>query len=517
MSERLAALVAFVRARRVGVVAVAVVTLFYGGLVVAATDAAFDSQDGAEVTASGTLGSVDEGDAGDELSGDAGVPGEPGATDASGTVGLGGVSAGRSGAAGPGTPGAGRAGGGQAAGAGTRKASATGPIKIGIHDDNPGAAFGQFGVQGGPSSDQGRWVRLVIDWINKNGGMGGRPVELVHHITESLNGSFDQQAERACTFFTEDNDVVAVISGARVPSLNLLDCLARHDTPLVWSYQFMADRATFDKYRDYLYMPAMVNADRLGVWIDAMVAERFFAGGTIGLVRYDTPIHQYVTEKVLKPRLAAHGLKVTEEAAFRGASGASSAADLSAQANNAVLRFQTRGVNRVILVPTSAVMPLLFFAAAEAQSFRPKYTMTSYDVPSFQDANARPQQLSGSKVFGWTPAGDVDWEQQPKPLSASAQRCVDITAGATPTGNGSVRRYCDGLFFLKAIFDRGADTTTAGIRAGVESLGSTYESAWTFGTSFSPARRDAASIGRVVSYDDGCQCYRYTSGEIAIP
>jgi ABC-type branched-subunit amino acid transport system substrate-binding protein len=509
----LAAFLAAVRRRRLHVLAVAVAVLFYGGLAGVAIESAFESGGGDGVAGSGFLQAGDDGSTGadDDLLGDG--AGEDGGDPSSvgGATGGGRGTTGAGGAAG----GGGRTSGGGSSGGGGGGAGGT--IKIGIHDDNPGAAFGQFGVQGGPSSDQGPWVRKVVDWINANGGMGGRKVEIVHHVTASLNGTFDQQAEQACTQFTEDNDVVAVVGGARVPTLNLVDCLARHDTPLVWNYQFMADKATLDKYRDHLYMPSMVNADRLGVWMDTMANDGFFAGGTIGLVRYDNPIHEYVTEKVIKPRLAARGLAVKEEAAFRGAQAAASAADLSAQANNAVLRFQASGVNRVILVPTSAVLPLLFFAAAEAQGFRPKYTMTSFDVPDFQTANAPGSQLSGAKAFGWTPAGDVAWEQQPKPLPPAAQRCVDITAGTDPPGNGSARRFCDGLMLLKTIFDRGAPPTTAGIRAGIEGLGTSYQSAWTFSTSFGPGRHDGATVGRVVAYDDGCECFKYTGGDIAIP
>jgi hypothetical protein len=389
-----------------------------------------------------------------------------------------------------------------------------------VHDDNPGAAFGQFGVRGGPSSDQGAWIRAIVDWINANGGMGGRQVELVHHVTESLNGSFDQQAERACADFAEDHDVVAVVGGARVPSLNLVDCLARHDTPLVWSYHFMADQATFDRYADHLYMPSMVNANRLGVWIDAIAGAGYLDDAVLGVIRFDSEIHERFTADVLAPALARHGSGIAEDVAFNGATGAASAADLSAQANNAVLRFRARGVNRVLFEPTSAVVPLLFFPAAEAQGFRPRYTMSTYDVPAFQDANAEsfPVQLAGSLAFGWTPAGDVDWEQQPQPLTPEAQLCVDITAGAEPIGNGSVRRFCDGFFFLKHLFDNGAEPTTAGLRRAVDALGSSYPSSWTFATSFGPGRHDGAAAGRLLSYDlDGCECYRFVGEEIPIP
>lgn len=504
------------RALLTRITAVAAIACFYVGLVTIATDEAFGGRDQAGVTSIGVPGAVPS-TPGDDVDATAGGPADGLDTPPSGTPGS--SPGGRPSTGGPTSPAGGPAAGG-AGGAGTDGSDAappTGTIQIGVHDDNPGAAFGQFGVKGGPSGDQGVHINAIVEWINANGGMGGRQVELVHHVTESLNGSFDEQAQRACSFFTEDNDVAAVVGGARVPTLNLVDCLAKHDTPLVWSYHFMADQVTLDAYADYLYMPAMVNADRLGVWMDALAEDGFFDDGTIGIVRYDEPIAERLSSQVIHPALARHGHEVAEEVAFRSATGASSAADLSAQANNAVLRFRSAGVDRLILEPTAAVVPLLFFAAAESQGFRPRYTMTSYDIPAFQNANAPGSQLSGSVAFGWLPAGDVDWEEQPQPLPPAAQRCLDITPSADPPGNGSARRFCDGLLFLKHLFDNGAEPTAAGIRRAVDALGSSYPSAWTYAAELGPGRHDGATTGRLVAYDDGCSCYRITGNDRRIP
>ena len=506
------------------ITAVAAVGCFFAGLAAVGGDAAFSGNDRVGTTGGGQAAGVGSvgiasgtGEAGDAaaVGTEAAVGGTATPTGAGGTAtGAAPTSGGTTDAAPAATPASGT---GTPDGS-TSPAAAGGTIAIGVHDDNPGAAFGQFGVEGGPSGDQGAWIQAIVDWINANGGMGGRQVELVHHVTESLNGSFDQQAERACAFFTEDNDVLAVVGGARVPTLNLVDCLARHETPLVWSYHYMVDQATFANYGDYLYMPPMVSADRLGVWVDAIASTGFLDGGVVGVARYDTPIHERFTNGVLAPALARHGSSITDQVAFSGATSAASAADLSAQANNAIVRFRSRGVNRVLFVPTSAVMPLLFFAAAEAQSYRPQYSLTSYDNPAFQNDNVpTAAQFDGAVGFGWLPAGDVAWEQQPQ-LWPAAQQCLDITQQATPTGNGSVRRFCDGLFFLKFLLDRGAEPTTAGLRAAVDSLGSSYQSAWTFATSFGPTRHDGAAVGRLLTYDRaGCQCFVFSGGDIPIP
>ena len=501
--------------RNIRITGALVVLLFYASLAGVSLHNSFSVSSGAGSGSVSGGSAKDVGSSNGIIEGSAGdVAGSGEATGAAGTGAAGGASGSNASTSGSaGGVGSGAAGGG-ATGSGGRVASGTRaalpPLIVGIHDSDPGAAFSQYGVKGGPTGDQGPWIKEVVDWINAHGGMGGRRLELVTHVTESLNGSFDQQAEEACVDFTEDHHVSVVLGGALVPTISLADCLASHQTPLVWNYDFMTDRATMNKYANYLYMPSMVQVERLGSWIDAVADAGYFDKGIVGIVRYDQPVHKHLSDDVLRPRMAAHGVRVADEVAFRPATGASSAADLSAQANSAILRFQTENVNRVVFEPTAAVLPLLFFAAAEAQNYHPRYTFTSYDVPEFQTENAPADQLAGSVAFGWIPAGDVAYEQEP-PLNPTAKRCVDITADATPKGNGSIRRYCDGLLFLKALFDRaGADPSVAGLRRAIDSLGTSYESAWAFSTTMTAQRHDGASVGRLVVYDTGCSCYQYS-------
>jgi hypothetical protein len=71
--------------------------------------------------------------------------------------------------------------------------------------------------------------------------------------------------------------------------------------------------------------------------------------------------------------------------------------------------------------------------------------------------------------------------------------------------------------FLKAVFDRGAAPTPASMRAVIDSLGTSYESAWTFRSTMAPGRHDGASVGRLDLYDAGCKCFQYVGREYEIP
>jgi hypothetical protein len=404
---------------------------------------------------------------------------------------------------------------GVAAGGRTAAGAAGGPILVGIHDDDPGAAYAAYGVNGQPG-DQEAWVNKMVAWINAHGGMGGRQLVTVPHVTQNLNGSFDQQAQEACTDFTEDHHVVAVVAAAKVPTFNEPDCLAAHKTPLVWEFDVMATQSDFDHYGPYLYEPAFPSGDRLGVWIDAVADRGFFNGGKIGILRYDTPQSGYLDNNVIRPRLAAHGLSVTDEFAYNNASGASSAADLSAQSNSAILRFRSAGINRVIFEPSTNIIPLIFITAAKASGYRPTYTWSGFDSATFEEPNASADQLAGTLVFGWHPSLDVDESQQP-PSSPASSLCLSLTSDAKPPGNSSVRRFCDGLFFLKALFDHGAQPNPESMQATAEALGTSWDSPFAMRTAFGPRRHDGASVGRLSGYDTGCSCFKYVSGDIPIP
>jgi hypothetical protein len=395
-------------------------------------------------------------------------------------------------------------------GPGPTNAPAGGTIVIGVHDDNPATAFSAFGVVGrGASTDQQVHIRNIVKWINDNGGMGGRQVQLVSHITQSINGSFDQQGQAACTALTEDAKSVVVVSGARVPSLTLLDCLARHGVPLVWEFQYYVDDDTYARYAGYLYQPSMLRAERFDVIIDVLAEAKYFDGGTLGIVRWDRPIDDRLSTDVIRPALARHGVRVAEEIVVAAGTGASSAGDQAAASSNGVLRLRSKNVDRVLFLPTHAVLPLVWFPAAEAQGFRPRYAITSLDNPAFQTDNAPPAQLAGAMGVGWLPAGDVYAEQQP-PLWPSAQQCVDMTPGVDPPKNGSVRRYCDGLLFLKALFDAGAQPTPGSMRATADRLGANWQSPWTFRAEFGSGRWDGASAVQLLRYDTPCDCWKYS-------
>jgi ABC-type branched-subunit amino acid transport system substrate-binding protein len=381
-----------------------------------------------------------------------------------------------------------------------------GRITIGVHfSTDLTAVFTAFGAQP-PPSDARPVVLAIIDWINKNGGIGGKAVDAVLHETNPTNGSFDSQAQLACTDFTEDHKVSFVVGGAIMPSFGLAECLAKRNVPLVWEYQYLLDQASFDKYPSHLYQPFTIVGDRMRVYVDGLFSQGFFAkGARIGLLRYDTPVHKKFADGVIKPALASHGLKLTSEIAVRSPASAGGAGDTAGQLSNAVLRLRSANVDHLLFVPTGAAMPFIFGPVAESQGYHARYGLNSLDIPVFLAENLPAAQLRDALAVGWTPAADVFGPDTPNKADPAEAQCFKLTRDHR---DFSVR-FCDGLFFLRTALEGVAGTTPADLRAAVDRLGTRFDSPYTFSTRFGAGRHDGAAAWRPVAYDEGCKCFRY--------
>lgn len=389
----------------------------------------------------------------------------------------------------------------------------TGEIEIGFHySEDIQAAYNAFGASG-DFFDFEQAITALAKWVNARGGLGGKKVVPVFHGTNPLNGTFPEQAERACTFFAEDAKVAYVVSGAILPDDNMPACFARRKLPLVWDYQYVVSRRTFDRYANTLYMPHNVATDRMGFFVGALNAAKYFtADAKIGLVRYDTAAHKEYADKVVKAGLAKLGRKVTIEAALSQPHSAGEAGTTANQAASAILRMNNAGITHLIWVPSGGAIPLIWGNAADSQNFRPRNAFTSLDIPTFLSENMSEDQLGTALVVGWMPANDTFMRFVPK--TKAVEDCRNASGVKDNTG---IARFCDGIFFLKAALDRTPLYGVDGLRRAADALGTSYESPWTITTRITSGRHDGASSYRIMTFDGACVCFRFASGAKPIP
>lgn len=420
----------------------------------------------------------------------------------------------------PGSPGpvaAGSAGArttsaGADAGSARRGAGASGtvrrdrsPVKVGVHySEDLGAILLAAGAADSTDGEAEVTIRRIEKWINANGGLGGRKLEVVLHGTDPLNGSFAAQAQATCSHFTEDEKVSFVVSGAAGTLPDLVECLSERGIPMIWGLHVPIDGAMFRKYRGFLYQPFNVSTDRQGFFVDELAKAAFFRGAKVGIIRVDNALHDAYNAKVFRPRLRAHKVPVASEFVFSEPQSAGDAGALYAQASNAALRFRQAGVTHVLFAPTGGTIPFVFQPQAESQGYRPRYAFNSLDIPAFVDLNAPDGQLDGALAVGWMPTSDVLPPQRPKDNTAE-RLCLKITESRSDIPS----RYCDGLFFLKALFEKGADGTAGALQRLLPSLRRSYVSPWTFKTDFTSGRPDGAASIQMLRYADGCGCFEY--------
>ncbi|MBV9665495.1 MAG: hypothetical protein JOZ37_16115, partial [Actinobacteria bacterium] len=76
---------------------------------------------------------------------------------------------------------------------------------------------------------------------------------------------------------------------------------------------------------------------------------------------------------------------------------------------------------------------------------------------------------------------------------------------------------CDTLLFLRRVLDVAPDLTVEGIRTAAEQLGTSYDSPVSFANHLAPGRYDGGDAYRLIYFDDGCTCYRFTGGNHPMP
>lgn len=423
-----------------------------------------------------------------------------------------------------GTGGAASGGGGGTTGFHPRKVGKVGPgvsdteIKIGFQvAGNLGAGFALVGATGSPPQER-LIVETFVDYINKTGGLAGRKVVPVIHETDPTGGTWATQAAAACATFTEDNKVLIVGTSVVGGSDALYNCLSSKGVPEIEQNLWLFDHTYYNK-PGLLYQPGRASPDRWAkAYVDGLLTAGYFNGNPkVGLVRFDAPVFQRISTNVLNPQMKAHGLKFTDEIAITSPESVAAFSSVSSQISNAILRLRNDGVTNVMFLENAGILPFLFMPAAESQGYRPRYGLSSSDIPATQENQVPPVQLKGSVGVGWLPGSDVGNNQEPTDNPAAVM-CYQLTQANFSGTTGFYRLPpCDTVLFLRKVLDTAPDLTTEGIRATAEQLGASYDSPVSFGNRLAPGRYDGGENYRLLFFDDGCTCYRFSGGDHPMP
>jgi hypothetical protein len=480
--------------------------------------------DGLSGTTGGTTGVVST-TGGGTTGGVGSTSGGPGGTTGSGTGTTGAAPGASTGGAtsGTGTSGTGAVptpGGGPTTGRGFTKTT----IRLGVATANDSSAYASsLGVKGvGYEGDPRIWYSALAAELNKSGGLLGRRVELVPHdfnTAQALNNPAAAN-QQACTEWTQDKPVFAVVLAAFGAEDTLLSCLAKTSTPLIQigaglDYPLHYSEA-YAKHPLYFNLAQMAGDRYDSIAISRLVARKFFSPwntrtaspGTaatpakVGLIGFDD--HDGAVQLANEQReLAKRGIKVaTSVACPRPLTQKVSCSQ------SAVLRFNSAGVTHVFGADT------IFMNNANTQGYYPRFFVAL--EPALIAANVQSKSLSGAMGESYVPFLDVDPAQypgDPTPATGVCKRIMKAAgqASSDPSTLWLQMSACDGFFFVRDAVKGAGALGPAALRAGLEGLASRTSSALAFDTFLGP-KDHASAVGlRDLDYRSDLQAFAYVS------
>lgn len=393
-------------------------------------------------------------------------------------------------------------------------------VEVGIAYTTNVESFGSAFGSSFDTGDQRKQAEAIVNYLNRNGGLGGhRVIPVWFPVDLTSSQPYEQTSQQICSSWTEDHKVVAGLFVAANVPVSLADCLSRKQVLYVNSGFFPHDTADFQR------ASFMVNPDELAVdvasrsYVDGLVAAGFLrTGDKIGLLRYDIPAVKRATAQHLKPALTRHGLKLEVEFEVHFPDSTPGIASSAAPVQSAVLQMRSAGVNKILMLCAGCAS--FFMQAAESQNYRPKYGLSSADRPVILAPQVPAEQLAGAQGIGWIPLNDVPMNQAPA-RSTNGRLCdaiLEPTGQATRQGPRFVgSSYCEALLFMAAAAGGATAVTGAGLRDSAVRLGSSYASVNAFRTVFAPNRHFGVASYRSFRFKPGCTCFEYAGPERRIP
>ena len=361
-------------------------------------------------------------------------------------------------------------------------------------------------------------IETLVATVNAEGGIAGRQVKPVIVVYDALTDSPDNE-EKLCRTFTEDDPVFAVVLYGQVQS-NARPCYAERSTMMIDQTFYPVDQASLDDFAPYLWQPIMPEYGKLLRGLAKALDDNDFfdAESRLGVIGLDSPENRRVYEVDLAPTLDRLGVPVADVQWIDSTSGAT----LQAGQDQAVLEWKSLGVNRVIVVGGSRLLAFLVTTAIP-QEFFPRYAITSFDNPDFLKREM-PMSLEGSVGISIQAAFDVADTEYPRPGNAAEQWCIDTLAAG---GHEFVERansrealiYCDAVRLLQQAGAAltGRAVTADAMAAAITALGSDWQSASNYSSTFQPGAFDGVAGFRATLWEPSCGCFVLTDETSEFP
>jgi hypothetical protein len=385
------------------------------------------------------------------------------------------------------------------------------------------AVASNVGAKGLDAGDQEGQAQAVVDDLNRRGGLFGRRVKIVFKDqgTVATAGDPNTQANAACTYFTQDHPVIAVLNPVTLLDVDSFRaCLAKSRVALFSASVAAIDDKVGQQLAPYFYAsvapswtalaPVLVQQLKAQGWLggwNAQTGRPAPGSAKVGILTPDTATGQRVASEVSRA-LASAGAPGSVVYAY-------DPNNTSGSVQGSVLQFSGKGVTHVI-VTDSNLLP--FQTAASNQGYRPRYGITSYNAPqAFLESNSPAGQNNGAVGVGWSPSFDVSDANDPGDTGTGETECKRTLATGGQTFSGKrlaeavAFAFCDGLRLIVQGAAAGGGLTGPQLYQGVLRIAPRFSSAFSFATGLTAQRLAVPGGVRPLAFVTACTCFRYAS------
>jgi ABC-type branched-subunit amino acid transport system substrate-binding protein len=373
------------------------------------------------------------------------------------------------------------------------------------------------GFQTAPVGDQKKQIQALEDWVNDNGGLGGKKMEAVFRIYDAQSDS-PAAEEQLCNKITQDDKAFAVVMTGQYQT-NARPCYADRQVLVLDASLYAMNEEFLEQYSPFLWTASFPEYDTfVRSYVKVLDEQDFFDGSKVGVVASDSPINRKTIEDLALPLLKDVG--VEPEVAWVDTTDTST---LLQGLDQAGVTFRSKGVERVMFLGGSRMASVFATVAGSQEGFAPKYAISSFDNPSFfvNNPTTIPEGTTDGMVgIGFHPPQDVPDSQLKFPTGEAETSCIDMyaAAGIKFESRESARvalPYCDATRLLKLGADgNSGDLNAATWAEAVDRDGSQFQSASGAGNALGGGGRAAIGSYRVLRFDEATGNFVYEGPEV---
>jgi ABC-type branched-subunit amino acid transport system substrate-binding protein len=377
-----------------------------------------------------------------------------------------------------------------------------------------GAFANAAGVDAVGQTDMLQAYQAAAAAVNKAGGVaGGRRLVIVPR-QRSTSESNAQASQSTCSAFTEDERVL-LANAFHAQGTSAVPCLTSRGVVAIGGAAVEAgSQLDFQRFGGKYASPGTVETITAArAYVEALVRQGFLTkSGKVGLLWFDFDDFRVARDRGLVPALSRAGISLAAEyaATYRGS--ASDLGSIASQMQNAVLKFRSQGIDRVLTLDYQGTLQYFFMTSAENQSYRPKYGLATWSDAEFLRANGDADQLAGSTGIGWMPGYDLAVRQlpvdAPKKRCLAAMKAAGVPALQAQTDTLIQLRACEEVFFAERLLNTATDLSPRGLTAAAAALGEQPSYAG-FADRFGATKLWGAAAYRDLSFGSSCSCFSY--------